>query len=203
MNLEFVCNLELGIWDLNIFMVDVNLLPTEYKKRKRKLGMFFSKTKGIAIILLIVSLLLYGGLFLYQNKLNQDLDNIKKELAGLDRKRDPKMEKAIADLNKTLIALEELFKSHLYWSELFDKVEELTVPQVYFSEAKFNILEENISTFFSGNALTYTALAQQIASFQGERFVKKIEVSAISLSTEGGIDFDLAIIFSKDILLAM
>ena len=101
-------------------MVDVNLLPAEYKKRKEALKTIFSKTGGVVLILVILSLLLYGGLLFYQSKLKEDLNAIKEEIAALDLKRDEKMEKAIVDLDEKLGVLKELFEDHLYWSKLFD-----------------------------------------------------------------------------------
>ena len=61
-------------------MPDVNLIPTEYKKKEKGVATIFSKTGGVVLILLILSLLLYCGRFFYHNKLNQELNNIKAEI---------------------------------------------------------------------------------------------------------------------------
>lgn len=182
-------------------MPDVNLIPKEYKKRKQKLSVTFSKTGGVVLGLLILGLLLYGGLLLYQNEINKELDNIKTETQILDQKRDKEREKVVIDLDKKLGVLKEIFEKHVYWSKLFNKMEELTVFWTYFSEVKFNFSGEAAKASLFGNALTYTTLAKQMKSFQENSQVESVEVSNISLSTEGGIDFDLAVIFSKDILL--
>lgn len=182
-------------------MVDINLLPKEYRKKKEGLKTIFSKTGGMVLVLLILAFALYGGVLFYKNKLTQNLNIIEEKVTELDQKRDPEMEQIITGLNKQLGTLENLFKEHLYWSRLFGKIEELVVPRVYFSEAKLTLTEDKVNVVLSGNALTYTVLAQQMASFQDESLIKKIEISSISLSTEGGIDFDLAITFSKDALL--
>jgi len=182
-------------------MVDINLVPIEYRRKGETLMFIFSKTGGGILILLILSLLLYAGLLFYQSKLNQDLNSIKNEITLLDQKRDPKTEEAIVNLDKKLGVLKDLFENHLYWSKLFTKIEELTVPQVYFSETRFNFLSDKVDILISGNALTYTVLARQILSFQQEPLVEKVSVSNISLATEGGIKFDLSVLFSKDILL--
>ena len=182
-------------------MVDVNLLPAEYKKRKGVLKIIFSKTGGAVLILVILSLLLYGGLLFYQNGLKEDLNAIKEEIAILDLKRDVEMETAIVDLDEKLGVLKGLFEDHLYWSRLLSKIEQLTIPRAYFSNAKVYLLNEKINITFSGNASSYTNLARQILSFQEEPFVESVKVSGISLSTRGGIDFSLLVIFSKNILL--
>lgn len=182
-------------------MVEVNLIPKEYKKRKERLATIFSKTGGVVLVLLILSLLLYGGLLLYQNKLNKNLDSIKKEIEILEQKIDWDKGQAIIDLDKKLGILKDLFEDHLYWSKLFSKIEELTLPEAYFSEAKLIFSGDKVNVGLFGNTLTYTALARQMKSFQEESLVEKVKVSNISLSSEGGIKFDLEVIFSKDILL--
>lgn len=182
-------------------MVDVNLIPKEYKKRKETLKVIFSKTGGVVLILLILSLLFYSGLLFYQNRLNKNMESIREETALLDEKRDPETEKTIIDLDKNLDIMTQLFEDHLYWSELFTKIEELTLPEVYFSDAKLSFSGNKINVNFSGNALTYTILARQILSFQEEPFVEEVRVSDISLASEGGLKFNLEIIFNKDILL--
>lgn len=183
-------------------MVDVNLLPPEYKKRKEALKAIFSRTGGVVLVLLILSLLLYGGLFFYRGKVSENLKSIKDEIINLDQRRNPEMEKIIIDLDKKLAVLKKLFEDHLYWSKLFDKIEQVVIPRVYFSQSKVDFLEEKIDVIFSGNASNYTSLARQILSFQEEPMVESVKVSGISLATEGGVDFDLLVIFSKEILLS-
>lgn len=182
-------------------MVEVNLIPKEYKDRKQDLLKIFSKTGGVVLVLFILGLLLYGGLLLYKNKLNKDLENIKKEIEFIGQKTDWETAQAIIDLDKKLGTIEELFKNHLYWSELFNKIESLIVPQVYFSNTKLVFSEDKVNISFAANALTYIALARQVLSFQEEALVDNVKVSGIGLGSGGGIDFDISVIFSKDILL--
>lgn len=182
-------------------MVDINLIPKEYRKKKQDILIVFSKTGGAIVILFVLSLLLYGGLLLYQNQAEADLNNIKEEIMNLYQSRDPEIESAIVNLDKKLGIVKELFDNHVYWSKLFNKIEGLTIPEVYFSDAKLNFSSEDVNVVFSGNALSYTVLARQVLSFQDDSLVEEVRVSGISLGTIGGIDFDLSIIFSKNILL--
>ena len=182
-------------------MVDVNLIPKEYKKKKVEISTIFSKTGGVVLILIVLSLLLYGGLLIYKGKLNKSLDNIRNEIEILNQKKDPELWNAMLDLDEKLGTLKELFENHLYWSQLLTVIEELTITQAYFSDANFTFADDEVNGIFSGNALTYTALARQLLSFQEKSFTEKAKVSNIRLSNEGGVDFDIAVIFSKDILL--
>jgi len=182
-------------------VVDINLIPKEYKRKGLNLANIFSKTGGIVLILLILSLLVFGGLFLYSQLLNKKLDNIKQEKSDLESRRDSQTELTIEKIGKKLDLVENLFKEHLYWSKLFSEIEKAVVPQVYFSESKFNFIDEEVNLLLAGKARTYTAVAQQMVSFKENSSIEKIEVSNISLSESGGIDFDLSISFSKSVLL--
>lgn len=182
-------------------MPDINLVPEEYQKKGISLGAVFSKTGGIVLILLILSLLFYGGLLFYQKKLQTNLNSINQEITNLESKRDKTTEEAILSADKKLNLAEDLFKSHLYWSDLFGNIEKAVVPDVYFSESKLDFANEKVDIGLTGNAKTYTALAQQMVSFKEDPSVESIAVSKISLSESGGIEFDLAIVFSKSILI--
>lgn len=161
----------------------------------------FSKSGGIVLALLILSLLVYGGLLFYGKKLKTELNDIKQEIADLESRRDKEAEETIIETDKRLNLVEGLFKEHFYWTKLLSKIEELTSPQIYFTESKFNFLNEKVELTFSGNAKTYTALAQQMVSFKEDPLVEKVVVAQISLSQAGGIEFDLSVTFSKSILL--
>lgn len=182
-------------------MVDVNLIPKGYKKKKLEISTIFSKTGGVILVLIVLSLLLYGGLLIYKGKLNKNLDNVRSEIELLNQKRNPELENAIINLDKKLGILKDLFESHVYWSQLFTAIEELTITQAYFGNARLTFEDDKVNGIFSGNTLTYTALARQLLSFQEKSFTEKAKVSNISLSNEGGVDFDITVVFSKDILL--
>jgi len=182
-------------------MVDVNLIPKEYKKKKVKISTIFSKTGGGVLILIVLSLLLYGGLLIYKEKLNKDLDNTKNEIELLDQQRDPEIEAVIIDLDKKINILKDLFEGHFYWSQVLTKIEDLIISQAYFKNAKFTFLADKVNAVFTGNTLTYTGLARQLLSFQQEPLTEEARVSNIALSNEGGVDFNITVVFSKDILL--
>lgn len=182
-------------------MSEVDLIPKEYKKKKDKLLVFFPKIGGIILVLLILSLLFYGGLLLYENSLNKSLDKINEEIRIIDRERDLETEEKLINLDRKLGVLQDLFKNHVYWSKFFSKIEELTIPQAYFPQVSFVISGGSIKVNLSGNTLSYTTLAKQMVSFQEESSVEGVSVSGIALSNEGGVNFKLKVNFSKNVLL--
>ena len=182
-------------------MGDINLIPKEYKKKGVALGVIFSKTGGIVLMLLVLSLLLSGGLFLLQKKIQKNLDEINQEIAKLESKRSGELENSIYDADKKMNLVENIFTSHIYWSKFLTKIEELVVSEVYFSESKFDIVGDQVDVVFLGNSKTYTGLARQMVAFSEDPLVEKIDLTKTTLNEDGGIDFGFSILFSKKILI--
>ena len=151
--------------------------------------------------LVILSLLFYGGLFLYQSNLKKNLESIESEILIMDSRRDAELEGQILNTDKRINLLKDLFQNHLYWTGIFEKLEELTIPEVYFSKAKLTLSSGKLEVNVEGSSRTYSNLARQMVSFQEDSSVEKVNVSGISLDEEKGIRFNLLIIFSKNILL--
>jgi hypothetical protein len=182
-------------------MAEINLVPIEYREKREKWKKVFSKTTFLVLFLVILSLLLYGGTIIYKKKLNTNLESIKQEISLLAVKRTPDEEKAIIDLDAKISILKEVFQIHTYWSEVFEKIEALTMQDVYFSDAKLTLEKDKISLQFSASTETYTSLAKQMLNFQEEPLTQKVQISGIALSEEGGIKFNLLSVFPLQILL--
>ena len=182
-------------------MVDINLIPKEYREKRKGLKNVFSKTTIIVLVFVILSLFFYGGLFLYKRNLNKSLEALNQEILILDQKRDLKTEQAMIDLDRRINVLKKIFENHFYWSDLLGKIEDLTIPEVYFNGAKIAISQDGVTFNSTGTTLTYTSLARQILILQEDKLIKDVKVSAISLTDNMGIKFDVLVDFSKDILL--
>lgn len=182
-------------------MAEINLVPIEYRERKDRWKKVFSKTTFIILFLVILNLLLHGGLLIYKKRLNTDLGIIKQEISILSNKRTPSEEEAIINLDTKLGLLKEVFQIHTYWSEIFKKIEDLTMPDVYFSDAKLTLEQNKIFMQLSVLTKTYTSLAKQMLVFQNGPLTQKVEISGITLSEKGEIKFSLSSAFPLSTLL--
>lgn len=182
-------------------MPDINLIPKKYKESEGTALAIFSKIGWIILILIILGLLLGGGLLFYKKDINKKIDSVRKDISDLDAKRDSEKETSIIDLDKKISTLKGLITNHFYWSQFYSKLEELTVPNVYFYDIKISYAEEKINAVLSANAGNYTGIARQMLSFQEEPLIEKVEITGISLIAEGGIKFNFSITFSKKVLL--
>jgi len=182
-------------------MVDINLIPREYRERKRGIKAVFSKATIIILAVVIFSLLFYGGLLFYKNNLVKNLKVITNEIYVLEQKRDPKTEKAMVELEKRIQLLKTLFENHIYWSKLLDKLQELTIPQVYFTGANLTLAQDTVTFVTDGGTSSYTNLARQILTFQEDALVNKVQISSIGLDEKLGIKFGITVNFFKKALL--
>jgi Tfp pilus assembly protein PilN len=182
-------------------MAEINLVPIEYRERKERWKKVFSKTTFLVLFLVILSLLLYEATIIYKNKLKISLEGIKQEISLLANKRMPDQEEAIIDLDTKISLLKEVFQNHTYWSEIFERIESLTMSDVYFQDAKLTMELDKISLQFSASTDTYKSLAKQMLVFQEEPIIQRVEISNITLSEEGGIKFGLFSVFPLKTLL--
>ena len=134
-------------------------------------------------------------------RIKTKLENINQEITNLEAKRNTSEELAIYYADKKLNLVQELFKNHAYWSQIFDKIQELAVPQVYFSDFKSMFLDGRLEIALTGRTVSYTVLAKQMTAFKEDAMVATINLSKIALSESGGIDFDFLIVFKNDILI--
>ena len=183
-------------------MPDINLIPSEYKKRGLGLRVIFSKVMGIVLVLLILGLLIYGGLLIYKKGLTKQVTDSKQAIDKLESRRNQNSENSIYVVDQKLSAVESLFKNHFYWSKLFTKIEELVVADVSFSEMKTTFIDNKMNLTLSGNAKTYTGLARQMVSFKEDKLFEKIDLTGLKLNESNELDFTLSLLVSKSILIS-
>lgn len=182
-------------------MAEINLVPIEYREKRDRWKKVFSKTTFLVLFFVVLTGLVYGGTIIYNNKMKTNLEYVNQEIVNLTNKRIPDNEEKIIDLDAKIALLKEVFQNHTYWSEIFKKIEGLTMSDVYFSDAKFVLEKDGISFQLSALTDTYTSLAKQMLSLQKDPLAEKVEISGIALSEEGGIEFNLSAVFPLKILM--
>jgi len=119
---------------------------------------------------------------------------LKNQARELNQQRDRDFEEGVKSLDQTLKNLKTILKNHLFWSNLFSLIEE------FFSEFSGSLAKDGPLIKVLGETSGYTYLAKQIRSLEQHALISAPKVGNISLSTKGGIEFELIINFAKDIL---
>ena len=167
----------------------IEIIPKTKTKKVSFLGILFY----FSLLLLLVFLISYFALNVYQKRLEQEITNIKKDL---EKTPDEKaLEEEIFGSEKNVGYQQKikdfgvLFNAHKLPVNLFNFLEENTHPKVWFS--KFNLdLEKNLLDT-SGYADNFEVLGQQALIFKRQDFIKNINLSGASLAKDGKVNFDL------------
>ena len=80
---------------------DISLIPRDYKEGF-SFGNILSKMGFFIAGLVVLSLLVYGGLFLYSKSLNSKLNQAISQIEEINKKRDTDFEKKVVSLEKAL-----------------------------------------------------------------------------------------------------
>lgn len=130
--------------------IDVNLIPTkqgspfEPVERVRRVGVI------LAVNLLLV-ILAYFGLLLYEASLIRETQTIDAELsaAQTDVARYSETKKTAADVTTQISGIAYLLDHHPEWTNVFDILEDYTLPTVYYEDMTVDV----------GGTMTLTAIA--------------------------------------------
>ena len=162
----------------------VNLVP-EYA-RAQKQGQRLILLSGI-LVLVVATWVIVGGLNV--NKVKQAEAEIAQKQNQLDKVNrlisQSQTDKKVAEsLQKQFIAVSSLVRNHYYWLPLFQRLEETTLPDIYYLRLSANhsgvIVIEAI-------AKNYEAAARQIRAFEkSPSFISGVEVNQAQLRPQPG-----------------
>lgn len=152
----------------------------------------------LAILMLAVSLLIFGSAFFYKQLLQKQRVAVEASLKRLEADFEPALLKELSRSSGVLSAARILLNKHVAVSRIFKFVEDNVLDDVRFSS--FNYNAENSLLRMNGDAHSYTALARQAAAFEESKFVENVSLSNLSLGAKGDIGFSIIILFKPVIL---
>jgi hypothetical protein len=188
--------------------MDIKLIPEKYKRTEESAGESKLPTVGfsrlssqltakanlwlvLSLSLLIMVILACFGLWGYQNSLIKEKETLESRITKLESQRDLELEANFMELKKGIENFKKILKIHIYPSQLFKMLEELTLPQVQFTDFSADLSQAKIS--LKVEAINYNTLAKQIVVFGGDSRIKKIELSEVSLDAAGRAGSNLEI----------
>ena len=162
-------------------------------KEKTKKSLFASTVFYIVLVLFLGLLISCVVLNIYGKKMKTELVDIKKSLEKTQEEKALEEEIFGSENNigyqQKIKDFNTLFGVHKLPLNLLNLLEENTHPKIWFS--KFNLDLEKSLLDMSGFADTFEALGQQALIFKNQDSIKNINLSRVSLSKEGKINFDL------------
>jgi len=154
-----------------------------------------------SIVLFVVSMLVFGGVYSYEKNLSKRVALL---ADSLGRERDAFDLPALAEIGKTAKKIEfakKLLKNHVAPSPIFNFLERATLESVRFSNFSYTRQksgDEGTEVAMDGLAKSYASLALQADEFQKNKNVESISVSNLSLGKGGVVKFHIVIILSPN-----
>jgi len=197
-------------------MAEVNLIPDttvsgkDKRNKLRDLGY-------IVVVLVVLVLLAYGGFKLYERKITADTVAVEIDIQTVSAQiaKYQGIQTEAKEISDRLAALEQILKTHVYWTPFLSVVESLTLPTVYYTSMTGS--STSLTFTFDAIAQDYSQIAPQVASFRESPFVTSINISAVqafqsstvisetSAVTDAqdrtGVSFKMTVQFSPDVFI--
>jgi len=162
-------------------------------KPKFRIPKWVSVVLAVFIILLLFFVVSYFYLHNSLGKISQKIEE--KDKALLKTPAEKELEKEVLLKEQRVNNWAQLILSHRKPGNIFNLLEKTTHPSVVFSEFEFDSAKNLVE--IKGSAEDFTALGQQILILKGEKDIKKITLSEVSIAKGGGIDFSLQLTFDS------
>lgn len=171
----------------------VEIIP----KPKAKTPPWFNILFYFSIGLLIIAILSFFILNQFQKKATFNLQNLDELLKNTKTQERINLEKELINYQKKTDDFSYLVKNHNLTSKLFDFLENITHPAVYFSSLSFN--SENGIVVLRGGTENFQTLGQQLLIFKTEPLIKEVNLSEVSIGREGKINFTFTLSLLSEI----
>lgn len=145
----------------------------------------------IGLFFFIISIAGYAGLY-YLNKSQETTQG--ELILQVERKEEdlrPKVLDEIFSLQKKIKSISAVLSSHPFSGNTFSLIERDAHPQISFASYNFSPRDNKIS--LKGEAENYAVIAQQIAFFEGDKEINKVEFGGLALKDNRRVTFSLTI----------
>lgn len=166
-------------------------------------GSSFGLVNVVAFIIMIVSLLVAGGAYLYRDTLSQRVNEMKLSLERAQNIFEPEFLQELQTFDKRIQAAEKILENHIAVSPIFEVLQEITLPTVRYIDFTYEIdaLNPNVvHVSMSGEAVSYDAVTLQADLFSKNRFIRNPIFSNFSLARTGNVEFDLMFDVSRSLV---
>jgi hypothetical protein len=156
--------------------------------------------KFVIIASLVIFLVVIGGVYIglrwHKNSLEAkkvELDEKIKELTRESRK--PIIDEALSFRNRSNEA-EKLLREHKYWNEVFSLLEEITIPEVQYSEFRADLNSKEIRLDIT--TPSFRRISQQILVYKKIDQIEELQFNPPK-KTESGVNMSATLVLSPQV----
>lgn len=162
----------------------------------------FSIIGTISTLFFVIALLSSGGLFGYHAYMDRQIQKAQADLSLARNAFQSEDNEKIILVSNQLKSIKSLLNSHTTVSPVFALLEKQTLPTVRLTSFVFSHGSKGeVMILIEGEAQSYTSLAQQTKIFSEAGYLRKLEVSDISLSDTGTVRTKMKAFINADALL--
>lgn len=157
-------------------------------RRKQANGIVYYASLFIAGIAIVGA----GVTFGYQKYIESVRDSKKTRLEVVEKEISPESVEDFIRLRNRIRAGKALLDTHVYGSQFFDVLENITLQNVRFQSLIFSIADDRTAKIeMHGIARSFNALAAESAAFANEKRIKRAIFSDITSDKSGVVRFSL------------
>jgi hypothetical protein len=148
-----------------------------------------------AVFFLVISLLTYLLLnFYFLKKANKELQKLEESLDSAKTQNRKELEARMLVYQDKLEDFAYLFSNHKKSSNVFDLIEDITHPQVFFSELDLNSKERQVKLI--GQSDSFQVLGEQLLILRNTEFIQNLNLLEVEIGKEGKVEFTFNLSFS-------
>lgn len=167
-------------------------IPTRSDAPKKRVGIIFVVITAVFIGVMAV----FGGIFLYNRYLDQQIAKLSSDLVKLKGEFEPTLIKELALTGESIDAAKKILGGHVSISRVFDFVEQNTLPTTRFSN--FNYQGGQVT--MNGTTANYKSLAEQSLLFEQSGVIDDVVISNLSLAEGGRVNFSVVLVLDSGLI---
>jgi hypothetical protein len=161
---------------------------------------WLTKFIRFGVIVFILVLILYFALdYGYLRILDKRIADVENNIQALEKEIPAQDREEVSVFYSQLVNLRKLLENHVYSSNIFQRLELITHPQVSFTNFDYDFDENRLK--LEGYGVSLPVLAEQLLSFQRTADFRKITISDVRKTSIGRINFSLEVFFNLPLIL--
>lgn len=178
-------------------MPDFQLMES-FGPEKKPSGWLGKFLRFSIIIFIIASALYFSVRYIYIGVLDRQAADLENKIKSLEKEIPTQDREGVVAFYSQLVNLRTLLEKHIYPSQVFERLELTTHPQVAFTNFNYDFNENRIQ--LDGYAKNLQAIAQQLLAFQRTSDFDSVTLSNIRQSADKTI-FSMEIFFNSSLVL--
>ena len=182
-------------------MAQINLLKNELQERA-VFGRAGLVPLYIALGVLGLEVLIYGGLYLYNSTIEKQISDVERQYSDTNaeiNRLSPDLQEGLAYQTR-LRNLQILLDNHIFWSPVLEELSKSTYRSVSYDSLEADQVKHRLVV--QGVAPSYTDIAKLILGLKTSRFINDVSLlsSGRSKSEKAGFNFSMEIDFDPSLL---